>query len=170
MNISTPLTPVQRRFVVWFSPLANVATNIVTPFVVYQQLKHKPLDPAYKKSILMQEVVRQAISGMLGLVSYSSGAGLMELAMKHSPHKPFAQVISGTITSFIAYAVVRPLMSTEIISQWLTRSGISASKVPTSAVKSTMSPLAFAQTANLQRPASMPTSMAGAAPSFNRTV
>jgi hypothetical protein len=53
MHHSLPSNP--SRFIYHFLGLAPVATNIVTPLVVYYQLQNKPIAASERKLLVMQE-------------------------------------------------------------------------------------------------------------------
>ena len=109
----------QARFVYLFNGLAPVATSIVTPAVTWLQLQHKPLPEEQRKLLFIQECARQLVSCTIGLVTYFGGAMLTGKLMGKSPNKSLAQIVGGTVISFLGYGFLRPLVSTELIVRWL---------------------------------------------------
>lgn len=117
------------RFVYWFSGLAPVATNIVTPLMVYARVRKQPITALKRQEMVMQEVARQIISGSIGILTYFGGGhftkSLIELWAGrkndriNESAKQVAMLIGGTALSFIGYGFIRPLFSTDIILHWL---------------------------------------------------
>jgi hypothetical protein len=121
MNGYTHLPASQQRFLFWFNGLAPVATNVVTPLVTYAQLRHKVVSPMERRSLVVQETVRQVLSGVIGVTTYFGGAWLTGRMMGSHAAKSLGQIVGGTVASFIGYAFIRPLVSTELIVRWLRR-------------------------------------------------
>ncbi len=124
MTVYSHLPPKQQTFLFWFAPLANLATNVVTPIIVHKQVKRQPISENDKRNLVIQEVCRQVISGGIGLITYFGSALLSGLLTKRVEHRSFNQLVGGTIGSFIGYAFVRPLLSTELILRWLRQRGL----------------------------------------------
>jgi hypothetical protein len=128
-NSPAPLSPIQASFVYWLNGLAPVATNIVTPLVVYWNMRHKVQSLLCKYNVQVNEVVRQFISGTIGLLSYFGGGeltrGLLHgvLGVKKSSlddsTRQVAMITGGVLASFIGFAFVRPYISTELICKFL---------------------------------------------------
>ncbi|WP_373533011.1 hypothetical protein [Vampirovibrio sp.] len=131
-NPSTELSPAQARFVYWLNGLAPVATNIVTPFVVFLTMmlgknKTKPVFTKYNQQV--NEVVRQFVSGTIGLISYFGGGELTKSALNRvfdehnqpmsEASKQVAMIVGGVAMSFIGFAFVRPYISTDLICKFL---------------------------------------------------
>jgi hypothetical protein len=129
---NTQLSPSQASFVYWLNGLAPVATNIVTPFVVFLTLtigknKAKPALTKYNQQV--NEVVRQFVSGTIGLLSYFGGGELTKGALnqvfdKHDQRmsessRQVAMMVGGVAMSFIGFAFVRPYISTDLICRFL---------------------------------------------------
>lgn len=128
---STPpaqLSPAQASFVYWLNGLAPVVTSIVTPLATYWTLRKKPDQTVIQKyNQQINEVVRQFVSGSVGLMGYFGGGettkGLLYGAGKLFPDamkldeasKQVLMIVGGTFISFVGYAFVRPKISTELI-------------------------------------------------------
>lgn len=113
------LTPAQTRFVYLFNGLAPIATSVATPIVTYLQLRRKPLSESQRKLLLIQEVARQMVSCSIGLISYFGGAMLTGRLVKNAARKSLAQIVGGTLISFLGYGFVRPMISTELLVRWM---------------------------------------------------
>jgi hypothetical protein len=123
------LSSSQARFVYWFSGLAPVATNVVTPFMVYYRVRKQPLTTLKRQEMVMQEVARQIVSGTIGILTYFGGGQLTKniielLTGRNNPKindstKQIAMLVGGTLLSFIGYGFIRPMFSTDIILHWL---------------------------------------------------
>jgi hypothetical protein len=135
---SDNLSPAQASFIYWLNGLAQVATNIVTPLVVYWRMRNMPQGPLVKYNQQVNEVVRQFISGTIGLVSYFGGGELTRglingsLGLKKSnmddASKHVAMIVGGVLASFIGFAFVRPYISTNLICKFLKQErGVEAS-------------------------------------------
>lgn len=127
---SDNLSPAQASFVYWLNGLAQVATNIVTPLIVYWRMRKMPQGPLVKYNQQINEVVRQFISGTIGLVSYFGGGELTRGLINGSlgargkgemddSSKHVAMIVGGVIASFIGFAFVRPYISTNLICKFL---------------------------------------------------
>lgn len=137
-NPHTELSSSQARFVYWLNGLAPVATNIVTPLIVYWNMKKQPHTLVSKYNVQVNEVVRQLISGTIGLVSYFGGGELTRALVNKTfdgqkntlddATKQVAMITGGVVASFIGFAFVRPYASTELICKFLKREeGVAAS-------------------------------------------
>ena len=60
---NTQLSPSHARFVYWFSGLAPIATNVVTPMMVYARVRKQPLTVMRRQEMVMQEVARLQADG-----------------------------------------------------------------------------------------------------------
>lgn len=122
------LSPAQASFVYWLNGLAPVLTSIVTPLATYWVLRKKPDKTAIQKyNQQVNEVVRQFVSGTVGLVGYFGGGettkGLLDGAGKLFPDsakmdeasKQVLMIVGGTLISFLGYAFIRPKISTDLI-------------------------------------------------------
>lgn len=150
------LSPAQANFVYWLNGLAPIATCIVTPLVTAWSLRAKHnLTPLQKYNQQVNEVVRQLVSGTIGLVSYFGGGEfthtLLEWMGKSSSQnkkqpmseasKQVLMIIGGTVVAFLGYAFARPAINTAIISRFLKEeSGVNKIKL-TPAPQSWLSPI-----------------------------
>lgn len=123
------LSPAQARFVYWLNGLAPVVTNVITPLVVFWKMGGSSKLPLVKYNQQVNEVVRQFISGTIGLVSYFGGGELTKGALNRvfdkngrtldESSKQVAMIVGGVAMSFIGFAFVRPYVSTELICKFL---------------------------------------------------
>lgn len=113
------LNPAQARFVYLFAGFAPVATCVVTPLVVNTQLKARHVPESQRKLLFSQEIIRQSVSGVIGLLSYFGGATLASKLMKNSAHQSMGKMLGGTAISFVGYGLLRPLISTELVVRWI---------------------------------------------------
>lgn len=123
------LSPAQARFVYWLNGLAPVVTNVITPLVVFWKMGGSRKLPLVKYNQQVNEVVRQFISGTIGLVSYFGGGELTKGALNRvfdnngrtldESSKQVAMIVGGVAMSFIGFAFVRPYVSTELICKFL---------------------------------------------------
>lgn len=123
------LSPAQARFVYWLNGLAPVVTNVITPLVVFWKMGSSSKLPLVKYNQQVNEVVRQFISGTIGLVSYFGGGELTKGALNRvfdrngrtldESSKQVAMIVGGVAMSFIGFAFVRPYVSTELICKFL---------------------------------------------------
>jgi hypothetical protein len=133
MSSSTQFSPSHARFVYWFSGLAPVATNVVTPLMVYARVRRQPLTALKRQEMVMQEMARQVVSGSIGLLTYFGGGHLTKSLIElftgknndriDESAKQTAMLVGGTLLSFIGYGFIRPLFSTDIILHWLGQRG-----------------------------------------------
>lgn len=125
---SAQLSPAQASFVYWLNGLAPVLTSIVTPLATYWTLRKKPDKTVIQKyNQQINEVVRQFVSGTVGLVGYFGGGettkGLLNGAGKLFPEsvkldeatKQVLMIVGGTAISFLGYAFIRPKISIDLI-------------------------------------------------------
>ena len=127
------LSPSHARFVYWFSGLAPIATNVVTPIMVYARVRKQPLTVMRRQEMVMQEMARQVVSGTIGILTYFGGGhftkSLIELVSGkkndriNESTKQVAMLVGGTALSFIGYGFIRPLFSTDILLHWLGHRG-----------------------------------------------
>jgi hypothetical protein len=125
---NTQLSPSHARFVYWFSGLAPIATNIVTPLMVYARVRQQPITVVRRQEMVMQEVARQVVSGTIGILTYFGGGhftkSMIELLTGkkneriNESTKQVAMLVGGTALSFIGYGFIRPLFSTDILLNW----------------------------------------------------
>lgn len=123
------LSPAQARFVYWLNGLAPVVTNVITPLVVFWKMGGSSKLPLVKYNQQVNEVVRQFISGTIGLVSYFGGGELTKGVLNRvfdnngrtldESSKQVAMIVGGVAMSFIGFAFVRPYVSTELICKFL---------------------------------------------------
>lgn len=129
---NSQLSPAQASFVYWLNGLAPILTSIVTPLATYWTLRKKPDKTVIQKyNQQVNEVVRQFVSGTVGLVGYFGGGettkgllnGLGGLFKGPAPMsestKQVCMIVGGTVISFIGYAFIRPKISTELICKLL---------------------------------------------------
>lgn len=129
---NTQLSTSQARFVYWLNGLAPVATNIVTPFVVFLTMtigknKAQPVLTKYNQQV--NEAVRQFVSGTIGLLSYFGGGELTKGALNRvfdehdqrmsESSRQVAMIVGGVTMSFLGFAFVRPYISTDLICKFL---------------------------------------------------
>jgi hypothetical protein len=67
---------------------------------------------------VVQERARQLVSAMIHILTYF-GSGLLVGLRCRTENKNLNMFLAGTLASFLGYAVVRPLISAEIILRWL---------------------------------------------------
>lgn len=132
----------------WLTGLAPIVTNVVTPLMVFLDLryfkKEAPLlIEQYNQQV--QELSRQFISGTIGIVSYFGGGeitrGVLNLlnifGFKYGPNKTsgnpvddsrqkVTMLLGGMAMSFIGFAIVRPLLSIRLIFQFKKAEGVKA--------------------------------------------
>lgn len=123
------LSPTQASFVYWLNGFAPVFTNVVTPLIVFWKMGKAPKLPIVKYNQQVNEVVRQFISGTIGLVSYFGGGELTKGAINRvfdandqkmdESTKQVAMIVGGVAMSFIGFAFVRPYISTDLICRFL---------------------------------------------------
>lgn len=114
------LSPAQTVFVKHLNGLAPLATCVVTPLVADLQFRRAGVPTRERKMLVFQEVVRQGISGVIGLSTYYGGMLLTGHLFKGADtRKTLAQIIGGTAMSFVGYGFIRPMVSSEIIARWL---------------------------------------------------
>jgi hypothetical protein len=140
---SAQLSPAQASFVYWLNGLAPVLTSIVTPLATYWTLRKKPDKTIIQKyNQQINEVVRQFVSGTVGLVGYFGGGettkGLLNGAGKLFPEsvkldeatKQVLMIVGGTAISFLGYAFIRPKISTDLIWKLLKQEEQAAKRSP----------------------------------------
>jgi hypothetical protein len=119
----------------WLNGLAPVATNIVTPLITYLVMRSK-IDKTLLQKYNQQvnEVGRQLVSGTIGLLSYFGGAEITRYLLKlvlgsdtdqkvDKASRQIAMSVGGVITSFLGFAILRPLLSTDLICKFLKQEG-----------------------------------------------
>ncbi len=130
-NVS--LSPSQASFVYWLNGLAPILTSIMTPLSAYWTLRTKPATVIQKYNQQVNEVVRQFVSGTVGLVGYFGGGESTKALLSGLSHfqdkkdgpglseasKQVLMIVGGTVISFIGYAFIRPKISTELICKLL---------------------------------------------------
>jgi hypothetical protein len=94
-------------------------------------MKKQPQTLLSKYNMQVNEVVRQLISGTIGLVSYFGGGELTRALVNRTfkddrnalddATKQVAMIAGGVAASFIGFAFVRPYVSTELICKFLKR-------------------------------------------------
>ena len=104
----------QQEIMYWVGGLAPLATNVVTPIVTHYRLKQSDLSPEERRFNDIQEISRQIVSGMLQVASFFGGAWLFGKAGGTQSNR-LVEFLGGVFCAFIAYAFIRPLLSTEII-------------------------------------------------------
>lgn len=141
----TSLSPQQASFIYWLNGLAPVATNIVTPLVVFHKMSKTNVSEVVKYNQQINEIGRQFVSGTIGLLSYFGGGeltrGLLNLVFgrnqgisgngpgtgMNEASRQIAMTVGGVIMSFIGFAFIRPLISTSLICQFLKAEGVQVS-------------------------------------------
>jgi hypothetical protein len=132
----------------WLTGLAPIATNVVTPLMVFWQMRRGDKSPMVKYNQQVNEVGRQFVSGTIGLISYFGGGEVtrgvlkalngiginlgqpMEAQQGQNPDdapQKVAMLLGGILMSFIGFAVIRPLVGTQLICKFLKKeSGVEA--------------------------------------------
>jgi len=124
----------------WLTGLAPIATNVVTPLMVFWQLRRGNKAPMVKYNQQVNEVGRQFVSGTIGLVSYFGGGEVTRGILKglngigfnvgqpvcqqngQNPDdsgQKVAMLLGGILMSFVGFAVIRPWVSTQLICKFL---------------------------------------------------
>lgn len=132
-NVNGRLSPAQAGFIYWLNGLAPVATNIVTPLITYWFLRGKPDKTLLQKyNLQVNEVGRQLVSGTIGLLSYFGGGELTRGGINlgfdrdqkmDAATKQIAMTVGGVATSFLGFAILRPMLSADLICKFLKREG-----------------------------------------------
>lgn len=115
----------QQKIGWWAYGLAVLGTNLITPKMLEHQLKKSDLPPDEVRFNVQQESIRQIISGGVHVVSYFLMGGLVgRLLLNKAPQvteqsRNLVQQLASIGMDFIGYAFVRPLISSELILNWL---------------------------------------------------
>jgi hypothetical protein len=113
------LTPQQREQVMyWVGGLAPLATNVTTPLFTRLRFDKTGLSQEEKQKNVTQELARQLVSAATHIITYFGSSALVGVGSK-AAHKNLLMFLAGTFASFIGYAVIRPLISAELILRWL---------------------------------------------------
>lgn len=131
----------------WLMGLAPIATNIVTPLMVFWQMRTQGKNLMVKYNQQVNEVVRQFVSGTIGLVSYFGGGELTRGMLnvlngigirlgqpiqssngrsQDDSNQKVAMLLGGIVMSFIGFAVIRPWIGTRLICKFLKEEGVEA--------------------------------------------
>jgi hypothetical protein len=141
--MSSPLVPgeanpgfsaKQANQMYWLTGLAPVATNLVTPLMVFWRMRSLDKTLMVKYNQQVNEVGRQFISGTIGLLSYFGGGELTRGALnamgwikapnqKRGSEQQVGMMLGGTLMLFFGYAIVRPMISTTFICKFLKEEG-----------------------------------------------
>ena len=114
------LTPAQREKVMyWVGGLAPIATNATTPFFTRLRFQHSGLPEEEVRKNVVQESARQLVSAGTHLTTYFGTSALVSLKARKTANKNLWMFLAGTAASFVGYAVIRPLISAELILRWL---------------------------------------------------
>jgi hypothetical protein len=114
------LTPVQReRAMYWVSGLAPLATNVTTPAFTSMRFNHTQLSEEEKRKNIVQEMARQLVSAGTHVLTYFGSSLLAGTRLRGDANKNLKMFLIGTFGAFLGYAVVRPLISAELILRWL---------------------------------------------------
>jgi hypothetical protein len=115
----------------WATGLASIASNIVIPLIVYLSLRKSNKTPIEKYNLLVNEIGRQFISGSMGLLSFFAGGALVRAGInfynkQKSPQnqtnegdKHLYMLLGAIVTKFVSSALLKPLLSTQLILQFL---------------------------------------------------
>lgn|GEM_PF-3004369 len=115
----------------WATGLASIASNIVIPMVVYLSLRKSSKTPVEKYNLLVNEIGRQFISGSVGLLSFFAGGALVRAGLNFYNKQKSSQnqmdegdkhlymLVGAIATKFISSALLKPLLSTQLILQFL---------------------------------------------------
>jgi len=115
----------------WATGLASIVSNIVIPLVVYLSLRKSSKTPIEKYNLLLNEIGRQFISGSMGLLSFFGGGALVRAGINfynkqkssqnqtNDGDKHLYMLLGAIVTKFISSALLKPLLSTRLILQFL---------------------------------------------------
>ncbi|HEY9686486.1 MAG TPA: hypothetical protein V6C52_05885 [Coleofasciculaceae cyanobacterium] len=126
MGTHSNLPPVSRHLIVWFPTYAWLATSAVTPFVFYKKLKHEQVEPQQLKILVAQETCRQIVSGTIGFATSAIGILAATWMGKKGGDKTLLKVIMSSLTNCFGYAVIRPVLGTDLFVHWMQRQGMMA--------------------------------------------
>jgi hypothetical protein len=102
----------------WVGGLAPLATNVVTPMITRARFQHTALSPDEQRKNVLQESSRQLVSAMTHLLTYFGSSLLLRRYLK-GDNQNMALFLMGTLSSFVGYAFIRPLISSELILRWV---------------------------------------------------
>jgi hypothetical protein len=117
----------------WATGLASIASNIVIPLVVYFSLRRSSKTPIEQYNLLVNEIGRQFISGSVGLLSFFGGGILIRSVINFYDKQKSSQnkmdegdkhlymLVGAIAAKFISSALIKPLLSTQLILQFLER-------------------------------------------------
>ncbi len=131
---SSGLSTHQANQMYWLTGMAPMATNLVTPLMVFWRMRSMPKPLMVKYNQQVNEVGRQFIGGSIGLLSYFGGGeltrGLLKALgwhktpdSKNESNQQVGMMLGGTVMNFLGFAIVRPLISTPIICKFLKKEG-----------------------------------------------
>jgi len=115
----------------WATGVASIISNIVIPTVVYLSLGKSSKTPIEKYNLLLNEIGRQFISGSIGLLSFFGGGALVRAGINFYNKQKTSQkqmdegdkhlymLLGAIATKFISSALLKPLLSTQLILQFL---------------------------------------------------
>jgi hypothetical protein len=126
MGLQPQLSPLSRHLIVWFPNYAWLTTSAVTPFIYAQKLKHERVEPQQRKILVAQETCRQIVSGGLGFLTSTLGILLGSKLCRGSGDKTLQKIIWSTLASCVSYAVIRPILGTDLFIRWMQHKGIMA--------------------------------------------
>jgi hypothetical protein len=114
------LTPHQRESVMyWVGGTAPLATNLTTPFFTRLRFEHAGIPDEEVHKNVVQESARQLVSAGTHVATYFGTSALVGLKASKTANKNLWMFLAGTAASFVGYAVIRPLISAELILRWL---------------------------------------------------
>jgi hypothetical protein len=114
------LTPTQREAVMyWVGGLAPLATNVTTPFFTKLRFDRAGLPDTEVHKNVVQESARQVVSAGTQIATYFGPSALLGAGLGKRRNKNLLMFLVGTVASFVGYAVIRPLISAELILRWL---------------------------------------------------
>lgn len=111
----------QQTLMYWVGGLSPLATNVVTPIVTHYRFKKSDLPESERRFNVSQEIARQTVSGALQVLSFFGGAWIFG-QMGGQKSRTLVEFLGGVFCAFVSYALIRPLVSSEIILRWLYRS------------------------------------------------
>ena len=118
--------PGSNHWLVWFPSYAWLATSAITPFIYALKLRREQVEPKQRDILVTQETCRQLVSGAIGFLTSAAGIKLGGLLGRNAVNKTLSKVIWGALANCLGYAVVRPVLGTDLFVYWMRRKGMAA--------------------------------------------